>query len=315
VTMKSLKGNRSGFSIVLVIGVILIILLASVIVIFLPLKEVAIDERRESGSDAALEDLDFKLVSSMGAVTVLFEEDPEDLVTLQVSGTTRTSPIAGENPVRVSWDQRNEGNTLVITSEVKANGAVVVLPNLSITLTISKQLRANLSVFNTLGELEMVADGEVRLLNVGLRSSTGDVRVHLLNGTALEGNMTVDAATGAIGLVWSEGAVSGSGTMSLHANVGAINVNFTQSEELGGDLSLDLTAEVGGVGLIMDIAGNNSARVVSHAQVGDIEVPVRDGFIGSEDDLTSGNHPDEWTIDAEIGANVGDITLELTYSH
>jgi len=77
-------------------------------------------------------------------------------------------------------------------------------------------------------------------------------------------------------------------------------------------VTFDCLANVGSVHLTLDVAGDTSAEITSQAEVGDIETELV-GFSGMDVHLVSDNHPDTWTVELMLEADVGSVHIDAEW--
>ncbi|MDD1747139.1 MAG: hypothetical protein LUQ16_05190, partial [Methanomassiliicoccales archaeon] len=114
-------------------------------------------------------------------------------------------------------------------------------------------------------------------------------------------------------LEWTDVTIVDFAQVSASCTTGGITKDVSQANALGGDTSLAASATTGGIDLDLSIEGENSARVVSSTELGDIDVGTLTGFTGSNEDVKSNNYPSEYSMDITVDTQLGGVNLNLQY--
>jgi len=315
--MRRLREDQSGlFGVLIAAVVILIVIIVLAAVFLIPFRSVTVDESRRSELAEGVEALEVTLDLDVGEVTVQFVDDAETAVALEVSGQHRTTLFGSADPVNVSYEERVDGNTLVVNATIRTGGSAgpFFTNDVECVLLVSKQLPTALTVANQIGGVEAITADGVNLTSADLRATTGGVRLTMADNTTLAGPLRLMAATGGVDLVWSDVRAAEGARVDLSTTTGGVRATVTQTADLGANLTFRAAASVGGVELTMTLAGNNSAHVTSSTNVGGISVQDRTGFNGTNADLRSENYASGSNIEADLSTNTGGINLRLRYT-
>jgi len=182
------------------------------------------------------------------------------------------------------------------------------------TLEISSQLRTYLTVSSSMGAVNVTTVEGVTLAGAELRASAGAVKMNMTQGTTLDGPLVMDTSLGGLELEWRDLRATANASIDLKASAGGIRLIVLQEKDLGDDLAVRSAASLGGIDLGVDIKGNTSARVQSHAELGGIRVDGRSGFNGTDEDLASMNYPSSSRMEISSTANAGGVNIRLSYT-
>jgi hypothetical protein len=315
--MFRLSRDRRGIiGAIIAVVVIVIIIIAVLALIVIPFREVKVNEARQASLGTGVEAVDLTFSTDLGAVEVRFVDDPSIAVALTVTGNQRSGLLGSSQPVNVSWEESTNGNTLNVTSVVKIGGKTGLFSNNNInsTLLISNKLRTGLSIDNSLGGVDVQAGSGIELTSVHLRTSTGGSKLTMAANSTLSGPLSMEASLGGVDLSWTDVNVTGNASVDLKASTGGVKAAFSQSEPLASNISITTSANVGGVDLALFISGNNSARVLSHTNLGGVNVVEQTGFNGTSADLTSQNYPTSSNFAVSCDTNTGGVNLRLRYT-
>lgn len=315
--MSRLSRDRTGLiGAIVVIVVIVIIVLAALALIVIPFKEVKINESRQAALVAGAETLNLTFSTDLGSVEVRFVDDPTTAVALTVTGNQRSGLLGTNQPMNVTWSESTEGNAMAVSSSLQVGGNLgpFSASQINCTMLISSQLRTALSITNNLGGVDVQAGKGIELTSVNIRTSTGGSRLIMANGSILSGPMNMEASLGGVDLQWTDVQAVEGASITLKASTGGVKASLTQSEPLGANMTVNTSANLGGVDLSMAIGGNNSAQVLSHANLGGVNVVEQTGFNGTSAELTSQNHPAEFNFEVSCNTNTGGVNLRLRYA-
>ncbi len=136
----------------------------------------------------------------------------------------------------------------------------------------------------------------------------------MASNSTLSGPLNMEASLGGVVLQWADVHATNSASIDLKASTGGVEATFTQAEPLGGNVTVSTSTNLGGVDLTMNIQGDNSAHVLSHANLGGVNVVEQTGFNGTSADLTSQNYPGTSNFEVSCDANTGGVKLLLRYT-
>jgi len=315
--MRRLSHDRSGLAGILIAIIIIVIIIIAAIALFLvPFKSVSVNESHQADLTPGLRSLNMNVTIDTGSIEVRFVNDSSVAASMSVDGKYRSGLLAPDRPVNVSWTVANGTDRMAIDMNVSVgrNAGWFSNSDMKCVLNISTQLRTSLTVTSSLGAVNVTTAEGVTLTGVDLRASAGAVMLNMTKGTTLDGPLKMDTSLGGVDLRWTDLKTTSNASVDLKASAGGIRLTLVQANELGSNLTVASTASLGGIDLTLDIAGNNSARVQSHADLGGVRISERTGFNGSDGDLTSSNYPASSGLDIRSNASAGGINARLKYS-
>ena len=315
--MKRLRGDRRGIiGAILAAIVILIVIIVVAALLLIPFRSIPVDESREAAIEQGVEALQLNVDVDVGEVTVRFVDDADVAVALDVTGNQRSGLLGSQEPVNITWEERTEGDTLIVNADITLGGSLIPFfsSDIKCTILVSKQLRTALDVSASVGGMDMEASDGAFLTSLGLSVSTGGLRATMTDNVTLDGPMTMEASTGGVELTWSNVVVGSNASVALSTSTGGVRATVDQTEGLGSNLTFSATANTGGVDLRMNLAGNTSAHVMTSTSVGGVSVEERAGFNGTDRDLRSENYASDSNFEVTLNTNTGGVSLRLRYA-
>jgi hypothetical protein len=315
--MRHLSQDRSGLAGILIAIVIVVIVIIAAIALFLvPFKTVKVNNSQQATLSPGVQSLRLNASIDTGVIEVRFVNDSSVAASMTVVGSHRSGLLGPDQPLNVSWNVANGTDSMDIDLNVSVGRNIGWFANNDIrcTVNISSQLKTSLTVSSSLGSVNVTTIDGVTLTGLDVRASAGGVRVNLTNGTTLDGPLKMDTSLGGLDLGWTDLRTTDNATVDLRASAGGIRLILVQASELGSNLTVQSSASLGGIDLTLDIRGNNSARVQSHADLGGVRISERNGFNGTDADLTSANYPASPVLDIRSNASAGGVNARLNYA-
>ncbi|MDW5562918.1 MAG: hypothetical protein SA339_06785 [Methanomassiliicoccus sp.] len=315
--MRHLTRDRSGLAGVLIAIVIIVIILVAAIALFLvPFKSVKVNESHQVDIAPGARSLSMNVTIDTGSIDVRFVNDSSVAASMTVVGTHRSGLLGPDQPVKVNWTAVNGSESMAIDLNVSVGRNIGWFSNNDIrcTLNISSQLKTALNVTSSLGTVNVTTAEGVTLAGVDLRASAGAVRLNMTGGTVLDGPLRMDTSLGGVDLSWTDLNATGNASVDLRASAGGIRLTMLQGSELDSNLTVRSSASLGGIDITLDLRGNTSAHVISHADLGGVRVSSRDGFNGSDGDMASQNYPGRSNLEVRSNASAGGINIRSNYT-
>lgn len=311
-----MSGDRSGLAgILIAILLVVIIIIAAIALFLVPFKTVKVNEARQAELVPGVRSLTVNASIDIGSMTVRFVNDSSAAASMTVVGTHRSGLLGPDRPVNVSWAVANGTDSMTIELNVSMGRNIgwFASNDVRCNLNISSQLITSLVVKNSLGAVNVTTADGVVLAGLNIRASAGGIRANLTNGTTLDGPLRMNTSLGGVDLGWTDLRATDNASVDLVTSAGGIRLIMTQARELGSNMTVRSTASLGGIDLTLDVEGNTSARVQSHAELGGVRISHRSGFNGTDEDLASTNYPSSSILDVRSNASAGGINLRLDY--
>jgi hypothetical protein len=311
--MSIVKGRRGELPLLAIALVIIVIIAVVSMAVFFPWKVTNVEVTRTVEIALGTTEVDLNLDQEVGIIEVAFSEASEDIV-MTVEGIVRQNLLASGDPLEITWSYGLVGERLILNAGVEVTSFATTYGNDEIVtkLSIPSRLSAMVNVSSTVGSIELTAADGVSLRGAHLSETTGSVQVQLTDAT-LGGELSMETTTGSCTLEWNDVTVADFAQVSASCTTGGITMDVSQANSLGGDLSLAASATTGGIELDLSIEGENSARVVSSTELGNINVGTLTGFTGSNEDVKSINYPSEFRMDITVDTKLGGVNLDLVY--
>lgn len=314
--MKRLSRDRSGLAgILIVILIVVIVIIAAIALFLIPFKSVSINDSQKADLAPDVSSLSMNVSMDAGSVTVNFVNDSSVAASMSVVGSHRSGLLGPDRPVNVSWNVANGTERMAIDLNISMgrNIGFFTSSDVRCTLNISSQLRTSLSVTSSLGGVNVTTVDGVTLTGANLRASAGGIRVNMTSGTTLDGPLKLNTSLGGLDLGWTDLTTTDNASVDLSASAGGIRLFMLQTSDLGSNMTVRSTASLGGIDVTLDLRGNNSARVQSHADLGGVRISERNGFNGTDENLTSINYPASSSLDIKSNASAGGVNARLNY--
>jgi len=314
--MYRLSGDRSGLTGVLIAILIMILIIIAAIALFLvPFKTVNVNESRQVELAPGVRSLTVNASMDIGSMTIRFVNDSSEAASMSLVGTHRSGLFGPERPVNVSWAVANGTDSISIELNVSMGRNIGWFGSNDVRcdLNISNRLITSLTVKNSLGAVNVTTADGVVLTGLNIRASAGGIKADLTSGTTLDGPLRINTSLGGVDFGWTDLRATNNASVDLTASAGGVRLIIMQSSELGSNLTVRSTASLGGIDLNLDVVGNTSARVQSHAELGGVRVGHRSGFNGTDEDLVSTNYPSDHVLDVRSNASAGGINIRLNY--
>lgn len=315
--MRRPSHDRSGVAgILIAILIVVIIIIAAIALFLIPFKSVSISESKQAAMSPGARSLQMKVSIDTGSIEVRFVNDSAVAASMSMSGTHRSGLLGPDQPVNVSWTVANGTDSMAIDLNVSMGRNIGWFSSndFKCILNISSQLRTSLTVVSSLGSVNVTTMDGVTLTGADLRASAGAVKLNMTRGTTLDGPVKMDTSLGGLDLEWRDLRTTANASVDLKASAGGIKLVLIQASELGSNLTVRSTASLGGIDLTLDISGNNSARVQSHADLGGVRVSEHTGFNGTDGDMASVNYPASSNMEVRSNASAGGVNVRLAYS-
>jgi hypothetical protein len=311
--MSIVKGRRGELPLLAIALVIIVIIAVASMVVFFPWKVTNVEVTRTVDITSGTTEIDLNFDQDVGIIDVAFSETSEDVV-MTVEGTVRQNLLASGDPLEIMWSYDLVGERMILNAGVDVTSFATTYGNdeMITKLSIPSRLSAMVNVSSTVGSIELSAAYGVTLRGAHLSETTGSVLVQLTDAT-LGGELSMETTTGSCTLEWSDVTIVDYAQVSASCTTGGITMDISQANSLGGDLSLAASATTGGIDLDLSIEGENSARVVSSTELGNINVGTLTGFTGSNEDVKSNNYPSEFRMDITVDTQLGGVNLDLVY--
>lgn len=313
--MQRKPSDTSGIGkIIIVLAVVVVVLLVAVAVLFLPLRGVSVNQSKTVTIAADIQKVNLTMVASLGQVNVRFVDS--NSVTLNVTGEGRVSALSSDTPVTVSLVSSAQGNVLNVNGQVKVDtwGSGFTFNDLQCQLSLPRSMRNAVNVEAAVGEISLSTVSGLVLDSLRLKTTNGAVTASLVDGTVLNGSVSLTATNGASVLLWQDVEVRKDLSVGVTTNNGAVDISVAQNLTLEGNVTLGASATNGGLRLGMELSGANAARIASHSNLGGMTVESRQNFTGPDSELLSANYPSVHGFAATLSTNTGGITVQAAYS-
>jgi len=300
--------------IAIVLIAVLVVVVAAVVVAFVPVQQVSFSQSNEA-SAARVDSLRLTVNADVANVNVVLRDLPgNQRATVDVSATGWRGIFGNDKPLALSFNESTQGETLVYSVAVSRAGGWPVFNPLNVNCDIAVDPSVNLSitVATNTGAIVVDTDREATFQRLVLESTTGSVTANLREGTLIAGDFSLQTTTGSTQLLWEEAQVSGNSSFSVRTTTGSVDVNVTQTRQLGGNVTLDAEATTGGVNLTMKIQNDVAAHISANTGLGGVNVNQQ-GFSGNQVPTQSSNYPANANFDVTLKTSLGGININATY--
>jgi hypothetical protein len=314
--MRSISGNRSGvIGVIIAIVVVVMIILVAVSLFLLPINTIEVNEFKDNALSEGVQALVINVTMDTGSLEVRFVNSSAVAASMSIVGERRSGLLSSSDPINITWSTTTIGDTLFIDSKVKLGSGLAWFSsnNIKCTLNISDQLRTSLAMATSVGGINITTADGVEISRIVAKASVGGITLTATNGTVLDGPVNLETSLGGLQVTWEDVNATEKARMDLKASAGGIRMNISQATPMAGNVNVTAAASLGGIELTMDLKGSTSARIQSHADVGEVTTPEPVGFNGTEAEMTSQNYPLPSNFEVRCDADAGGINLRLKY--
>jgi hypothetical protein len=314
--MRSVSGDRSGvIGVIIAIVVVVIIVLVAISLFLLPINTVQVNELKDNALSAGVQALVINLTVDTGSLEVRFVNTSAVAASMSIVGERRSGLLSSQDPVNITWSTSTIGDTLFIDSNVKLGTSLGWFSSSTIkcTLNISDQLRTSLSASTAVGGINITTANGVEISRIAAKASVGGIALTATNGTVLDGPVNLETSLGGLQVTWADVNATDNARMDLKASAGGIRMKMSQATPMAGNVNMTAAASLGGIELTMDLRGSTSARILSHADVGEVTAPDPVGFNGTEAEMSSQNYRVPSNFEVQCEADAGGINLQLKH--
>lgn len=310
--LSKISNNKGSFAIaVVVLIVILVVALAFVAVLFLPVKAVNFDETKSVPSSAGVNKLTLKLNADVGEVRVVYANLSGTALSLHVSAKGAVGFLQDPNTISLDFVQSTSADTALVNATLNVKDRLLGASNLNLhcDVMIDSSMRSKLDLSTTVGSVLVNGANATAFDQITLNARTGAVTMKIASGVSLNGDITLSTNVGASVLDWQNPAVNQDIKVVASAKTGGVELHLNQSSPLNRTVSLNGTTVTGGVSLNMGIAGNMSASIDSKAELGEVHVGSKTGFIGTDSALRSNNYPSTGNFGVNLTTKIGGVEV------
>ncbi len=307
--------RRAGFPLAGIIAIVIVVLLLiALIIAFLPVQPVSFSQSNEA-SAANVDSLRLTLNADIANMNIMLRDLPgNQRAAINVSANGWRSIFGTDKPLALTFDEHTQGSTLEYSVDImRAAGASAFNTlNVSCEIYIDPSVSISTTINTDTGAIVMNADGETTFQGLILRTTTGGIVANVKDGVVIEGEFSLETTTGGVQLFWNEAKVAGNIPINVKATTGGLNLNITQSGQLGGNVTLNAETTTGGVNLAMNIKNDIGARISASTAIGGIDIKQQ-GFSGNQVPIQSTNYPSGNNFDVTLRATTGGININTDY--
>jgi hypothetical protein len=285
-----------------------------VVVAFLPYRQVSFSQSNEA-SAGNVDSLRLAVSAEIANVNIILRDLPgNQRAATNISARGWRGIFGTDRPLSLAFDEDRNGSTLTYTVNVsKAEGwSVFNLLDVACDIYVDPSVNLTVAINTSTGSITMNADRAATFQHLVLQTTTGNVEVGLKEGVTITGEVSLEATTGSVHLLWDEAEVAGNIPVNLMATTGSVEANINQSRQLAGNVTLNAEATTGSVNLALDIQSDVGARISAGTALGGVNVK-QEGFSGNEAPLQSNNYPSGNNFDVTLRAITGSVNINVFY--
>jgi hypothetical protein len=309
------RTRRTGFPIAATVLIIIMVLAFVVVVVaFLPYHQVNFNQSNEA-SAANVDSLRLTVSADIANVNIILRDLPgNQRAATNVSATGWRGIFGNDRPLALTFDEDRDGSTLMYSVNVSRAEGWSVFNMLEVTCDVYVDPSVSLivTVNTSTGSITMDADRTATFQHLVLHATTGSVEIGLKEDVTIAGELSLEATTGSVHLLWDETEVSGNIPVNLRTTTGSVEVNVTRSRQLAGNVTLNAEATTGSVNLALDIQSDVGARISASTGLGGVNIE-QDGFSGNEAPLQSNNYPAGSNFNVTLSTTTGSVNINAVY--
>ncbi len=296
----------------LIVGVILITAIVLGAMAFFPLGPFSRERDWNFGSTVLIESMDITIDADVCDVDVSFGDLENKWVEVSMSVEGRSGYISGSPDINFTVDHSLNGANLSVSIVLDMDtGPTVSYDESDIVVTIGRSVLLFLEIEVDVGDVVITVPENATLTGAAVHVDVGGLHVHLDEGANV-GGLELRSDVGSVNMDCANANFDEGSTVSAETGTGSIYLDVAQSSTPEGNVTFDCFAGVGSVRLTLTIEGDVAAEITSQANVGDIETDLS-GFSGMDVHLLSDNHPDTWSIEFFLEADVGSVYIDAEW--
>lgn len=302
--------DRDGL-LALMVGAVLVTAIILGVLAFAPLDPFSSHEEWRYQETVDLEKLNLALDVDVCEVNVVFGDLDDGWVEVIMNVEGRSGYISGDSDVNFTVGSSLEGADLFVQVFLNMDtGPTVTYDRSEILVTIDRSLPAFLEIDVDVGDVTITVPANASLTGAEVHTDVGGLNVILEEGS-MAGDMDLRSDVGSVDVVCHDADFPDDALVTAETGTGSIHLDIVRSSSVG-NVTFECLANVGSVNLVLLVVGDASAEITSQANVGDIETELV-GFSGMDVHLVSDNHPDMWSVELMLEADVGSVVIDAEW--
>ncbi len=303
--------DRDGL-LALIVGMAMVTVIVLGVLAFAPIEPFSSHEDWAYQEPGSLESLHLSVDADVCDIEVSFGDLVGSWVEVGMSIEGRSGYIAGDPDINFTVTSGLNGANLTVLVELNMEtGPTVTYDGSDIIVIIDRSLPTFMEIEVDVGDAVITVPENASLTGAAVHTDVGGLHMHLEEG-ARSGNLNLISDVGSVNLDCKDSLFEEGARVTAETGTGSIYLDIERSSSSQGNLTFDCLANVGSVYLVLNVAGDTSAEITSQANVGDIET-VLVGFSGMDVHLVSDNHPDIWSVELMLEADVGSVHIEAEW--
>ncbi|MHC1680801.1 MAG: hypothetical protein AB9860_06095 [Methanomassiliicoccales archaeon] len=297
----------------LIVGMTLVTAIVLGVLAFAPLNDFTRNDEWSYLDPTPMDSLNISINAEVCDVEVVFEDLAEGWVAVSMNIEGRSGAVAGDPGIHYGVAAQTNGANLTVSVVLSMKtGPTVSYDDSDIVVVIDRSLLSFVSVDVDVGDVRIeVPEGAV-LAGAYVHTNVGGLHLNLQEGAMVMDDLNLESDVGSVNLDCLNVIFADETVIRSSTGTGSIFLNIEQSLSPQGNVTFDCTADVGSVHLNLAISGVVSGEITSQVDVGDIEA-VLEGFSGMDVHLVSDNHPDNWSFELLLEADVGSVYIDAKW--
>ncbi|OPX61111.1 MAG: hypothetical protein A4E30_01020 [Methanomassiliicoccales archaeon PtaB.Bin215] len=296
----------------LMVGIVLITAIVLAAMAFAPLSHFTRGGEWKWDEPTMPETLGVEIDVDVCDVEVTFDDLTEGLVEVRYAVEGRSGVLTGEPDVNFTVIPRLNGENLTVSVVLDMEtGPTVTYKESDVTVVIDRSMPTSLIIDVDVGDVVVTVPDNASLTGAAVHTDVGGLHLHLKEGARV-GDMDLISDVGSVNVDCLDVVFDEDAVVTAETGTGSIYLDIGRSSSSLGNVTFDCLANVGSVHLTLNVEGDTSAEITSQANVGDIETELV-GFSGMDVHLVSDNHPDTWTVELMLEADVGSVHIDAEW--
>jgi hypothetical protein len=313
---------RRGWSPLAIVGVVLIAVLAVAllagILIFAPVRSASFGpEVKSAPRQGGVDSVNLVFNADIGRCNVTFGDLDGNAVVINVSASGSTGLLTPSQPLNFTLDYSRAGHVLYVNSSVRRTGVLwqpfMIGLNVVCDIMIDRGSNLSVDVSTSAGSIDFAAGQGVILDLLNLEAVTGSVDASLWSNVIVNGAVQAHSTTGSVDFSWTNLRVMNNLPLNVGTTTGSVNLDITQDNVMGGEMTVDAGTVTGGVNLNLNISNGVGALINSSTDVGSIKVNATN-FGGNKSPIQSSNYPAQSNFAITLRTTTGGINIMAAYS-
>jgi hypothetical protein len=257
--------------------------------------------------------LNLNFQADIAQVNIMAQNATGDNIVIYTSASGSTGTFGGSNiPVQISFSNQTVGNTLTVNSKVSTSGNFGTAAKVTCDIYLNPDLFLNVNVTTDTGQINLNETQQATFQSLTLKSTTGEVKTDLQNGTTIAGEMSIKSTTGTVTFTMNQTKVVGNHMFNVQTTTGNLDMQFEENQAFGENLQVNASSNTGEIDLSVNLNNDAGAKIQPQTDAGQINTNLNN-FSDNNSLIESYNYPAQTNFLISLQTNVGSININAAY--